>query len=417
MVVEPLYEGTTRVELPSGLRILAEEVPQSRSVSIGVWVEAGSRDDPDGAEGLAHFLEHLAFKGTTTRSALRVSQEIDAVGGFLDAATSKEATCYYADVPADGLAKAVDLLLDLVFHPLLAPDKIELERNVVLEEIRGYEDDPEQTAFDRFMGGLWADQHPLSRPVLGSRISMERVSRRDVVAFHERFYRPANLVIAAAGALDTETLVEDVDRRLKGFGPEERRRPHRCPPVFRPARVHHAQPTGQTHIYLGLPGPLHVDPEKYALDVANAVLGDGTSSRLFTAVREERGLAYSVHSTVSRFADAGLWLAYAGVAPETTDAVVKILLAEFDRLRSEPIAEEEVALAKSRIRGSFILGLESNAHRAMRLGAATLADREILSPDRVLAIYDAVGGDSVAAAVSRYDQPDGTNLTTVGPEA
>ncbi len=416
MVGETLYAGARSIKLENGLRILAEEVPQSRSVSVGVWINVGSRDDPDHAAGLAHFLEHLMFKGTTTRSALRVSQEIDSVGGFLDAATGKESTFFYADVPDDGLAKATDLLLDLVFHPAFASDKIDLERNVVLEEIRGYDDDPEQRAFDQFVEGLWADHHPLSRAVLGTRASMESATRDDVVDFHRTFYQPSNMVIAAAGAIDIDAFFADIERRVPrtstGVSPRAGRR---TPPAFQTLRAHHVQPTGQTHIYLGLPGPVSSDPNRYPLELANAVLGDGTSSRMFIAIREERGLAYAVQSAVSRFSDAGFWLSYAAVAPDTADAVVALLVGELDRLRSEPVPEEELALAKSRLRGSLILGLESNAHRAMRLGNAALSEREILSPDAILAKLAAVDADDVSAAVERYNQPGNVNLVTVGP--
>ena len=416
MVGKTLYAGARSIKLENGLRILAEEVPQSRSVSVGVWINVGSRDDPDHAAGLAHFLEHLMFKGTTTRSALRVSQEIDSVGGFLDAATGKESTFFYADVPDDGLAKATDLLLDLVFHPAFAPDKIDLERNVVLEEIRGYDDDPEQRAFDQFVEGLWADHHPLSRAVLGTRASMESATRDDVVDFHRTFYQPSNMVIAAAGAIDIDAFFADIERRVPPTSTEVfPRAGRRTPPAFQTLRAHHVQPTGQTHIYLGLPGPVSSDPNRYPLELANAVLGDGTSSRMFIAIREERGLAYAVQSAVSRFSDAGFWLSYAAVAPDTADAVVALLVGELDRLRSEPVPEEELALAKSRLRGSLILGLESNAHRAMRLGNAALSEREILSPDAILANLAAVDADDVSAAVERYNQPGNVNLVTVGP--
>ncbi len=418
MVGETLYAGARSVTLENGLRILAEEVPQSRSVSVGVWIHVGSRDDPPRTAGLAHFLEHLMFKGTATRSALQVSQEIDSVGGFLDAATGKESTFFYADVPADGLGKATDLLLDLVFHPAFSPDKMELERNVVLEEIRGYDDDPEQRAFDCFVEGLWADHHPLSRPVLGTRASMESVTRDDVVRHHASFYRPENMVIAAAGAINIDAFFADIERRVpNGKADGSLRTMKRTPPVFQTLRAHHAQPTGQTHVYLGLPGPLSGDPDRYPLEVANAVLGDGTSSRLFVAIREERGLAYAVQSAVSRFSDTGFWLSYAAVAPDTADDVVALLLHELDRLRSEPVPAEELSLAKSRLRGSFILGLESNAHRAMRLGNAAMSERQILSPDAILAKLGAVDDRAVHDAVARYNRPESVNLVTVGPES
>jgi predicted Zn-dependent peptidase len=416
VVGSALYAGAQTVKLHNGLRILAEEVPQSRSVSVGVWINVGSRDDPAHFAGLAHLVEHLIFKGTTTRSALRVSQEIDSVGGFLDAATGKESTFFYADVPADGLAKATDLLLDLVFHPAFSPDKIELERNVILEEIRGYEDDPEQRAFDRFVGGLWADHHPLSRPVLGTRESMEVATRADVISFHQSFYQPSNMVVAAAGAIDANLFFADVERRVPRAAASDPRPATRMAPTFQALRAHHVESTGQTHIYVGLPGPLSGDANRYPLEVANAVLGDGTSSRLFVAIREERGLAYVVQSAVSRFSDAGFWLSYAAVAPNMAETVAELLIAELERLRSLPVPEDELSLAKSRLRGSLILGLESNAHRAMRLGNAALSEREVLSPDEILSKLDAVDADAVYAAVARYNRPGDLNLVTVGPE-
>jgi len=417
VVGETLYAGTRSFKLDSGLRILVEEVPQSRSVTVGVWINVGSRDDPDHGAGLAHFLEHIIFKGTRTRSALQISQEIDSVGGFLDAATSKEATCFYADVPADGIAKATDLLLDLVFHPAFAADKIEIERNVVLEEIRGYDDDPEQRAFEQFIQGLWAHGHPLSRPVLGTRASMERVTRDDARAYHGAFYQPHNMVIAAAGALDTDVFVADVARRVpSNHNPDKANSGQRTRPSFQTLRAHHAQATGQTHVYLGLPGPVSGDSDRFPLDVANTVLGDGTSSRLFTQVREERGLAYVVQSTVMRFCDAGLWLSYAAVATDTADAVTEILEGELARLRSEPVPSEEMALAKARIRGAWILGLESNTNRATRLANTALSGRQLLSPDAILERLAAVEAEAVHAAVGRFNQPDQVNLVTVGPE-
>jgi predicted Zn-dependent peptidase len=238
-----------------------------------------------------------------------------------------------------------------------------------------------------------------------------------VAAFHAQVYRPANLVIAAAGAVDAGRLVADVERLAGSDGREATAMPSRIPPRFRAAREHYVQPTGQTHVYVALPGPLSDDPDRYPLEVANAVLGDGTSSRLFCAVREDRGLAYAVHSTISRYSDAGLWMAYAGVAPKTVDAVADLLLAEFNRLRDEPIPENEVSLAKARIRGSFILGLESNANRAMRLGTAAINGREILSPEQILSKLAAVDVESVHKAVERFVQPEKIHLATIGPEA
>jgi predicted Zn-dependent peptidase len=416
VVVETLYPGTQRIVLANGLRILIEEVPQSRSASVGVWINVGSRDDPSDRHGLAHFFEHLVFKGTTSRTGLQISQEIDAVGGFIDAATGKESTFFYADVPAEGVPTAADVLLDMVFHPQLHPEQIELERTVVLEEIRGYQDDPEQRAFDRFVAGLWADGHPLSRPILGTREAIQAVTRPDAEAFHQLAYRPGNVVVSAAGAIAAEELVRQIEAATRNLKPAGTPRPSRLAPVFQSGRTHHVETTGQVHVYLGSPGPLSDDPDRYPLEVANAILGDGTSSRLFRLIREDRGLAYAVQSTFSRYSDAGIWMAYAAVAPSAAETVADLLLAEYNRLQNEPLLPDEVNLAKSRLRGSFILGLESNANRAMRLGTAEIAERAIQSPDEILAILDGIDTQAVHEAISRHREPDKINLATVGPE-
>ncbi len=416
MVIRELYENAYDTTLENGLRVLAEEVPQSRSVSVGLWVRVGSRDDPRDAPGLAHFIEHLTFKGTSRRDADAISREIDAVGGHLNAATSKESTFYYADVPAEGLATAVDVLADLVFAPRFDADQIGLERNVVLEEIRGHSDDPEQSAYDLFAAGLWADDHPLSRPVLGTHEAISAVSREAIVAHHERAYRPGNAVLVACGAVDPNELIELAGRLIPNGSPT-RQDNGRMPARLHPGRAHHDRPTAQTHVYFGLSGPDASNDDRFPIEVVNSILGDGPSSRLFRAIREERGLAYAVTSNVTCYSDSGLWLTYAGVAPKTVSSVVDLVSAEFERIRTEPMPGDELDLAKSKLRGHVILGLETNGNRAVRLGNAAIHDREILSPDELLARLDRIDREEAQHVVAKYLHPEEMNLTTVGPAA
>jgi len=417
MIVRELYTNAFEATLDNGLRILVEEAPQSRSVSAGVWIRAGSREDPQGQSGLAHFIEHLAFKGSPTRDAQAISHEMDAIGGHLNAATAKESTFYYTDLPADGLATAMSILADLSLHPRFDPADIDLERNVILEEIRGHEDDPEQTAYDLFSQGVWDGQHPFARSVVGNRPAIESIEPADVCAFHKALYQPNNMVVAVCGGVDAKQVIRIAEDLFSTKAVEAVAVPTRTPPVFQPGITHHDQPTGMFHVYIGTDAPSAAHDDRIPLEVANSILGDGTSSRLFHTIRETRGLAYAISSYVNSFSDAGLWLTYAGIAPENADTVIRLIRSEFDRMLSEPIPSDELDLAKAKLRGHLILGLESNGHRASRLANAILQRREIRSPDELLVRLDAVTCDSAHEALATYLRPDRLNITTVGPSA
>ena len=417
MQVRELYTNATEATLDNGLRILVEEVPQSRSVSTGIWIRAGSRDDPVNQSGLAHFIEHLAFKGSPTRDAQAISHEMDAVGGHLNAATAKEATFYYADVPADGLATALDILADLSLNPRFDPADIDLERNVILEEIRGHEDDPEQMAYELFSQGLWADQHPFAQSVVGTKSAIESVQPDHIRAFHGSLYQPSNLVLAVCGAVDVDHVIRLAEEFFGAKSDDGQRVPRRTAPVSQTGTSHHERPTGMTHIYMGTDGPNAAHNDRIPLEVVNSILGDGTSSRLFHSVRETRGLAYAITSHINSFSDGGQWLTYAGVAPKNAGTVIELIRAEFARMLSEPIPSDELDLAKAKLRGHLILGLESNGHRASRLANAVLQRRDILSPDKLLERLEAVTRDSAHEVLSKYLQPDRLNIATVGPSA
>ncbi|MFC2078485.1 M16 family metallopeptidase [Candidatus Bipolaricaulota bacterium] len=417
MLVRELYADAFEATLGNGLRILVEEVPQSRSVSAGIWIRAGSRDDPENQSGMAHFVEHLAFKGSPTRDAQAISHEIDAVGGHLNAATAKESTFYYADVPADGFPAAADILADLSLNPKFDPDDINLERNVILEEIRGHEDDPEQTAYDLFSEELWVGRHPFARSVVGVRPAIESVRPSDVVAFHSTFYRPDNMIFAVCGAANAKSVIQLAEDLFSAKPAADDEAPARIAPVFQPGIAHHERPTGMFHVYMGTDGPVAAHDDRIALEVVNSILGDGTSSRLFHSIRETRGMAYAVTSYINSFSDGGLWLTYAGIAPKNAETVIGLIRAEFERLLSEPIPTDELELAKAKLRGHLILGLEGNGHRASRLANAVLQRRAILSPDELLQRLDAVTPASAHVVLSKYLDPNRLNITTVGPSA
>jgi len=414
LVTGKLYEGAYAATLESGMRLLVEEVPTSRSVSVGIWVKVGSRDDPAPASGLAHALEHLLFKGTTSRDALRIAQEIDAVGGHLNGATGEEATFLYADVPSDGVETALELLSDLVLHPAFDPSALEKERGVILEEIRGFEDDPEQYAFELFNGDLWEAGHPLSRSVLGERSTIERLTPDQAAAHHCLYYRPEKMVLVACGAVDARRVVEMAERLFPAYPPSGEVSP-RVAPHLSKGRAFHERETGQTHLYLGLPGAPAADPDRIALEVVNAVLGGGPSSRLFRLIREDRGLAYAVSSTATYYSDVGAWIVYAGVGPEHVGEVAEIALQEVRRLAKDGLSLDDLALARAKLRGGLILSLESNPGRMVRLGGTAVAGRKILSPDELITRVERITGEDTSRAIARFARLDEARLSVIGP--
>ncbi len=413
-MIEELYPGAFCARLENGLTVVGEEVPSSLSVSVGVWVKVGSRDDPKDYPGLAHFLEHLLFKGTNSRDAAQISKEIDAVGGYINGATGKESTFYYADVPVDGLTVALDVLADLVQHPAFNRDELERERGVVLEEIRAHDDDPDQYSYDLFVSNLWKGGHPLSRPVLGSREMIEKVTAETIAEFHRRFYIPANMVVVGCGALNRERFVADVAQHFAN-AQSGSSLPNRTPPQINPGRNHHSREIGQVQLYFGLPGSTAADDDRFPLEVVNTVLGGGMSSRLFRLIREERGLAYAVTSSVTRYSDAGAWIIYAGTAPKNLNTVTDLMLTEIHRLRRKGISDDELALAKAKLRGHLVLGLETNSGRASRLGDAAVNGREILSPEELIRRVDAVAQDDIVRVLERFARLELVNLATIGP--
>ena len=364
-----------RTVLPGGLRVVSEFVPSVRSASVGLWVNVGSRDEGPTVAGAAHFLEHLLFKATPTRTSVDIAQAVDAVGGELNAFTSKEHTCYYAHVLDDDLEMAVDMVADVVLNGVCAPDDVELERDVVLEEIAMRDDDPEDSLGDVFLSAMFGD-HPVGRPVIGSVESVAGMTRNQLHSFHVRRYTPERMELAVAGNIDHDHVVA-LAREFFGARLVKGRKPQ--PPRKGAGRL--AVPPGltlvsrdceQTHLTLGVRVPGRHWPDRWALSVLNTALGGGLSSRLFQEIRESRGLAYSVYSAIDTFADSGTFSIYAGCLPERFDEVVRLTAEVLETVARDGITDAECRIAKGSLRGGLLLGLEDSASRMNRLGRTEL---------------------------------------------
>jgi predicted Zn-dependent peptidase len=408
-----------RTVLPSGLRIISEQVPGARSATIGVWVGVGSRDESPVLHGCSHFLEHLLFKGTSERSALDISIALDAVGGEFNAFTAKEYTCFHARVLDDDVPLAVDVLGDMITSSLITAEDVEAERDVILDEIAMHDDDPDDVAHNLFSSLAWGES-PLGRPIAGTVDSIEGMSRDQVRRFYRRHYRPERMVVSVAGSVDHARFVRLVRRSFARQGfldataePVAARRTDRS----RKAATGVVEATRhfeQVNVVLGVQGLTRSDPRRFTLGVLNAALGGGTSSRLFQEVREKRGLAYSVFSFASQHVDAGLVGVSVGCLPAKLDQVLTVVRAELARVAESGIDEEELARGKGQLKGGLVLGLEDSASRMTRLGKSELVDDELLSIDEVLARIEAVTLEDVRElAAELFTQPE--ILAVVGP--
>lgn len=436
--------GTTgRTVLPGGLRVLTEAIPAMRSVSFGVWVAVGSRDENAELSGVSHFLEHLLFKGTNRRTALDISAEIEAVGGETNAFTTKEYTCYYARVLDSDLPLAVDVMCDLVADSVLAEADVETERGVILEEIAMHDDEPGDEVHDLFASALYGD-HPLGRLISGTEDTISPMPRERILDFYRERYTAPAVVIAAAGNVDHDDVVERVraaftGTRLDGTGTRPSalaagalgagwlvaggsavggplpRRPDTPAVPLLPARtLVENKDTEQAHLVLGGAAPGRLDERRFCLGVLNNILGGGMSSRLFQEVREKRGLAYSVYSYTSQYADTGLFAVYAGCAPGKAEEVLDLIRTELAAVAAGGVTDAEVARGKGMFKGALVLGLEDTGSRMSRLAKGELLYGDLLAVDELLGRVDAVTTEQVnTLAAELLARP--MSLAVVGP--
>ncbi|MTE21288.1 insulinase family protein [Streptomyces sp. TRM43335] len=406
--------------LPGGLRVVTQSVPDVRSATFGIWARVGSRDETPALGGATHYLEHLLFKGTKRRSALDISAEIDAVGGEMNAFTAKEFTCYYARVLDTDLPLAIDVVCDMLTGSLIRSEDVEAERGVVLEEIAMTEDDPGDCVHDLFAKTMLGDS-PLGRPVLGTNETVNALTRDRIARFYRRHYDPTHLVVAAAGNLDHDTVVRQVREAFEQAGAPADTDAEPVGPRTGSRRIRTAgrvdllgRDTEQAHVVLGVPGLSRTDERRWALEVLSAALGGGMSSRLFQEVREKRGLAYSVYSYTSGFADCGLFGVYVGCRPNLVHDVLKICRDEIDHVAEHGLDDEEMRRAVGQLAGSTVLGLEDTGALMNHIGKGELCWGEQLSVDDMLARISAVTPDDVRS-VAREILGQRPSLSVIGP--
>jgi predicted Zn-dependent peptidase len=391
--------------LENGLTLITESMPSLRSVAVGVWVKRGSRHERPAVGGISHFIEHMVFKGTKTRSAERIAAEVDSIGGFMDAFTAKEYASFHLKVLDQHLPLAVEILGDIVMNPAFDPAEITKEKKVIFEEINMVEDTPDDLVMEMFTEAFWPD-HPLGRPILGTKSTVGRFRRGDLASHFGRVYHPANLVIAAAGHVEHGDVAGLVARHFAGLRPGPATGNGRPPAVFSRAVARSKQELEQVHLCLGVPAPSYVHPDRYTGHVLNTVLGGSMSSRLFQHVREQRGLVYSISSGIAAYSDAGLLSVYAGTSLESAPEVVRLTLEELRRLRGELVPAEELRRAKDHMKGGLVLSLEGSVARMSHLARQQIHFGRQFTVEEILEGIEAVGADDVQALAGRmFDGP------------
>jgi len=398
--------------LPNGIRVLSEELADLASVTVGIWVENGSRYEAPVQAGISHFLEHLFFKGTQRRTAAQIAEEIDAVGGTVNAFTSKEYTCYYAKVLAEHLPLALDVLGDIFLHSKFAEEEIERERSVILQEISQAEDTPDDYVHELFGLAFWPG-HPLSRPVAGSAATVGPLKRDDFLRFLEARYRPDRVLLCAAGRVNHDELVAVAERTfggLRGTSPHDLPQP----PEARPGLTVHTKPLEQLHICLGVPGISQSDPDRYPAHVLNQALGGGMSSRLFQEIRERRGRAYTVYSFLPSFHDGGYLGVYVGTSPEWAREVLDVIRAEVRQLTAEGLRPDELTRTRNQMKGSMLLGLETSDSRMSRIARNEIYFHRDVTLEEIAAGVDAVRNEDVMRVAQRMFRPGALAVTLLG---
>jgi len=402
-----------RSELPGGVRLVTEEIPGVSSAALGLWVSVGSKWEAAEERGVSHFLEHLLFKGTKKRSARDIAEALDSVGGQLNAFTSKEYTCYYAKVLGEHLPLALDVLVDMFLEPLLDSDDITREKQVVLEEISMYEDSPDELVHDLLTEVTWPD-HPLGRPTLGTRESLNALTPEQIRAFYARFYTPANLVITAAGNLKHDEVARLVERYFAGWVSTPQTYALPVPSFWAGRRVFERD-TEQVHVCLGAPGVPVEDESNYAVEVANSILGGGLSSRLFQHIREEKGLAYSVYSYHTAYQGIGLFTIYLGLSKENLQAGLELVEQELAKLLQEPVPAAELDRARQQVLGTFRLSLENTTNRMIRLGKQELSLGRFIPVEEVEEKLKAVTAQDVQRLCARAFRREQLTTVVLGP--
>jgi len=411
MVDEP--RNIYRKVLPNGLTVLTETMPHIRSVSIGIWVRTGSRHEEPEANGVSHFLEHMVFKGTKSRSAEQIARQVDSIGGNMDAFTAKECICFNVKVLDQHMPIAMDVLSDLVLNPVLDVNDIARERGVIMEEIKMDEDNPDYLVHEIFTQNFWKD-HPLGKPILGTKETVRAFDQELLQSYYRKHIHPENIIIAAAGNLDAKRFVELVNERFQNFKPGKNGL-HDTPPEVK-ARIimRNKKALEQVQICLGVPAHPISHERRYSAYVLNTLLGGGMSSRLFQNVRERQGLVYAIFSELSPYRDTGCLSVYAGTSRQSAPKVVESVVSEFRSLKENGIPEDELCRAKDQLKGNLMLSLESSTSRMSNLARQEMYFDRFFGLDEIIERIEAVTAPDLQALAQEYFQPDRIAVTVLG---
>jgi len=402
-----------RTELPNGLIVLTERMEHLHSVAMGVWIRSGSRCESADVNGISHFVEHMLFKGTRSRSAQNIAREMDSIGGNLDAFTSKETICFNVKSLSDHVPIALDVLTDMVLNPTFAVPDIERERGVILEEIKIDEDNPDVLVHELFTQSFWKG-HPLGSPILGTTETVGRLGQEQLFGYHGDRFHGGNMVFSAAGNLDHDEFVAAVAGKFSSLPGGQALSELSAPEPSARIILRNKKALEQVQICLGVPAPPVADDSRYATSILNTVLGGGMSSRLFQNIREERGLAYSVYSDMSPYRDTGNFCVYAGTSAGKALEVVDLILAEFRNLKESPISDEELTRAKDQLRGNILLSLESSNARMANLARQEMYFHQFFSADEIIARINEVTAAEVQTMAQRLFEPDRIAVTLLG---
>lgn len=403
-----------KTTLPNGLLVLTEQMPHMRSVSMGVWIDSGSRDEPAEENGLSHFVEHMVFKGTTTRSAQDIAREVDSIGGNLDAFTGKESVCFNIKVLDENMPPALDVLSDLVLNPKFSQADLEREQGVILEEIKMDEDNPDYLVHETFTQNFWKN-HPLGRPILGTVKTVSSFDQAIVFDHHARRFTPHNMVFSAAGNLDHDRFLALVEQKFGSLPPyiaplQTSTRPTTTPHIT----LKKKRSLEQVQMCLGMPAPAVDDPDRFAIYMLSSMLGGGMSSRLFESIRENEGLAYSIYSELSPFRDSGSLSVYAGMSLDKTERVLELTLLELRRLKQQVVAGSELKRAKDQMKSNIVLGLESSSSRMNNLARQQMYFGRFFTVDEIVHEIDRVTPTDVQRLANQLFRPELMALTLLG---
>lgn len=408
------HRDIRRQVLPNGIRVVTERMPNVRSVSVGIWIGTGSREETPEETGISHFVEHMVFKGTERRSAEEIARSVDSIGGGLDAFTSKGVVSYNVKVLDEHIAEAFDIVADLVRHPRFDERDIEKEKGVVLEELKMESDNPEYLAHELFSSHFWKG-HGLGRAILGTRRTIRSFHREQLLRYHRRVYSPANILVTAAGNLDHRTLVQLTEDHLGDLKPRPALTSGEHPEPHAPLVVRNKKSVEQVHMFVGVPAVAMPDEQRFACYLLNGILGGGMSSRLFQNIREKLGLAYSVYSELTMYRDAGCLVVYAGTSARSAEKVVKLIVEELHTAASHLVGPEELRRAKDHLKGSMVLGLESTSSRMANLARQETYFKRFLSLDEMLERVEQVTAQEVLDLAQRFFHPRQIAVAMLGP--